>query len=127
MSIRQDITEAMEKQRAEIAVSMGELPPDYIGYNREPHAHLNACGTGELTVFIDPSKVKTLTLLGDEVRHYDLIEKPTSDVRCAFCGSTREEVAYMVQSPIGPCICDSCAVTVIHLMIARKGNDDGDA
>lgn len=85
------------------------------------HAHINACGTGELTAFIDPSEVKTLTLLkDDEIRHYDLLEKPTSDQRCTFCGSMREEVAWLVQSPMGPCICDVCALQVIRLMIGKK-------
>lgn len=84
------------------------------------HAHINACGTGELTVFISPSEVKTLTLLkNDEIRHYDLLEKPTSGERCSFCGATKEEVAYLVQSPTGPCICDTCAIQAIRLMIGR--------
>lgn len=50
---------------------------DYInGWKDTIHAHLNACGTGELTVFIDPSRVTTLTLIKDsEVKHYDIIEK----------------------------------------------------
>lgn len=62
---------------------------DYIKGSDEPHAHLNSCGTGELTVFIDPSKVKTLTLMGDEVKHYDLVEKPTSEQRCSFLDSAK--------------------------------------
>ena len=95
---------------------------DYINGDKcGVHAHINACGTGELTVFIDPSEVMTLTLLkGEEIRHYDLIEKPTSDQRCAFCGGTREEVAFLVQSPIGPCICDTCAVQALHLMLGKR-------
>lgn len=102
---------------------------DYInGDKYGVHAHINACGTGELTVFIDSSKVKTLTLLkDDEIRHYDLVEKPTSEQRCIFCGCGKDECYYMVQSPIGPCICDNCAVTAVHLMITRKGDGNGDA
>jgi hypothetical protein len=91
------------------------------------HAHLNACDTGELTVFVDPSKVSTLTLMGDETKHYDLVEKPTSEQRCIFCGCGKDECYYMVQSPMGPCICDNCAVTAVHLMIARKVDGNGDA
>lgn len=56
----------------------------------------------------------------DEVKRYDLIEKPTSDLRCAFCGGTREEVAYLVQSPMGPCICDMCVITAINLMLGKR-------
>lgn len=47
---------------------------DYIKGSKEPHAHINACGTGELTVFIDPSKVTALTLIGGgETRRYMLV------------------------------------------------------
>lgn len=54
----------------------------YVDGSGEPRAHINACGTGELTVFIDPYKVFTLTLMGDETKHYDIVEKPTSEQRC---------------------------------------------
>lgn len=37
-----------------------------------PHAHLNVCGTGELTVFIEPSEVKTITLLGSTKESYEI-------------------------------------------------------
>ena len=92
---------------------------DYVnGDKYGVHAHINACGTGELTAFIDPSEVKTLTLIkDDEARYYDLLEKPTHDLRCSFCGSTREEVGYLVKSPLGPCICDECAIQVIARLV----------
>lgn len=48
---------------------------DYInGDKYGVHAHINACGTGELTVFIDPSEVTALTLIGGgETRRYMLV------------------------------------------------------
>lgn len=93
---------------------------DYIKGSDEPHAHLNACGTGELTVFVDPSKVETLTLLGGEAKHYALVALNDDDLRCNFCGANKQEVEYLVQSPIGICICEACAVDALHLMLERR-------
>lgn len=47
-------------------------------------------------------------------------EKPTSDPTCSFCGCTTEGCSYMVRSPMGPCICDTCALTAIQLMIGKR-------
>lgn len=51
--------------------------------------------------------------------HHIYIERPESDLRCSFCGETREEVAWLVQSPMGPCICDVCALQAIRMMIGK--------
>lgn len=93
---------------------------DYIRGLDEPHAHLNVCGTGELTVFIDPSKVKTLTLLSGEAKHYALVALDDDDMRCNFCGANKQEVEYLVQSPIGTCICEACAIDALHLMLEHR-------
>jgi hypothetical protein len=53
----------------------------------------------------------------DEMKRYESIEKLMGDKRCAFCGSACDEVTYMVESPLGQCICDKCAVQCIHLML----------
>ena len=63
----------------------------------------------------------------DKMERYESIEKLRSEKRCAFCGSTRDESTYMVESPLGQCICDTCAVQCIHLMLNHaKGQNGGD-
>lgn len=47
-----------------------------------------------------------------------LIEKRES-LSCSFCGLPVGEVGYLVQSPMGPCICDECVMTAVRMLIGK--------
>ena len=44
----------------------------------------------------------------------------SEEMRCSFCGESREKVAYMVKFPLGPCICDMCVVHAFYSMLKFK-------
>lgn len=38
---------------------------------------------------------------------------------CSFCGKSKNDVIYLVKSPYGPCICESCAADAVSLIMGR--------
>ena len=45
----------------------------------------------------------------------------TGELRCSFCGKTRDQVRKLIQGPAGVCICDECVKTCYDII------DDSDA
>lgn len=43
---------------------------------------------------------------------------------CAFCGRDRSSVEWLVQSPLGPCICEECASMAVELISNREIDGD---
>lgn len=48
------------------------------------------------------------------------------EMRCAFCGKTRNQVDKLIQGPNGICICDECIGTAAQMLDPGYGDVYGD-
>lgn len=53
----------------------------------------------------------------------EIIQMPER-LYCIFCGRDREAVSWLVQSPLGPCICEECASLAVELISNRQIAND---